>query len=233
MRGGKNLFAFVGNQAVRWVDPFGLEKRDCTWKLYAAHLLSDDAFERGAEFIKSDPKCGDRFGIWSCADNLINDNIPVAERFPGVQVPPDDGAHDPLEPADYRRIVDAVRDSGLKLDVSDKDSFRYRLSSDVRPELLRLNAAASEAANAECGKATTCCKSIEERFDCTRDIAEAEIAGIAFDYNVTHRPPGDGLLTSDVRDRLSKDAEAFGPEYRPICNTTFKVDCADKAVELP
>jgi RHS repeat-associated protein len=83
-RGGLNLYGFVGNNAINYVDVLGLEKRKCTSLVLAGHTSEvrdrvDELAEKGFK-----PRPGDRIGCVSCFQDSTNRH--VENIFPGHSI---------------------------------------------------------------------------------------------------------------------------------------------------
>jgi RHS repeat-associated protein len=85
-RGGLNLYAMVGNDAVNFLDYLGLsaQGRRCTWRLYVAH--GRDNWRRFKGQGRS--RCGDRIGYVGCGMNNLNERLSKPIAWPVTINPP-------------------------------------------------------------------------------------------------------------------------------------------------
>ena len=100
-RGSQNLYAFVGNDGVNWIDYLGLETRDCLINLLIGH--SNDWYRGAEEFFDSvlsgDEKFekfdGDRIGCVTCSrrgtNHVVKQKAP--DKFIPARKRPNNGIH--------------------------------------------------------------------------------------------------------------------------------------------
>jgi RHS repeat-associated protein len=77
--GDVNFYRYVANNSIRWIDPNGLEKRDCFHTVLAGHG-SPDRPNRPAP-----DGCGDAYGQVSCYGDRWNDEmVGIGRGIPGL-----------------------------------------------------------------------------------------------------------------------------------------------------
>jgi RHS repeat-associated protein len=77
--GDGNLYRYVANNSTRWIDPNGLEKRDCFHTVLAGH---GDHLQPNRPAPEA---CGDAYGQISCYGNRWNDAmVAIGKGIPGL-----------------------------------------------------------------------------------------------------------------------------------------------------
>jgi RHS repeat-associated protein len=157
-RASLNLYCFVRNQYVSRNDILGLwEDNKCEFVILGGHAqqISDmlDELRRDQEKNKKRKKamCGHRYGAVSCFSDLKNDNI--EEQYPGHSIP------------------GMPRNPGTTTYVDIKNPSE----TDAIGQLEKAWDAAIAAAEADCIDKECCCKEIEVRIICSKDLADGEV----------------------------------------------------------
>jgi RHS repeat-associated protein len=103
-RGGANLYRFVENSSIDYIDLIGLEKcsKEIEWKIYSGHVNEEKGglyhFNDFRENIKKD----NRIKLYTCGGNWLNAQLPPENIIPGLSLNTCDDPFD-AESLDYIR----------------------------------------------------------------------------------------------------------------------------------
>lgn len=162
-RGGINLYGFVRNNGIRWIDILGLSEvsstEDCypvNWLLFYGHAGEaerddepDTGLEAFADFLDS---CSndDRAAFHTCGGDWLNRNLPGSGVIPGTEV----GSEDAFSPEHHELFREGLPPGIFPPVYPEELTYDYSGSTDLAFELERV---LKEAVD-ECAKNKCACK---------------------------------------------------------------------------
>jgi hypothetical protein len=185
-RGGINLYGFLGNDSVNWVDILGREKRDCNWNMYLGHLVPT-GFDGLEDWLKNNKskkggECGDnKIGFATCGSDWLNNAV---GKIHLISLPPDllgINANEKWEIAELELMNKEKNKRENLKNLVELDNRNSSPSSYAASDAMRIKNHVFELATEQCKKKGNCCKTISIKYTCTKDL-ENEINGHLQNY---------------------------------------------------